>query len=68
VIIGVLYTLGGLPFSWFAAAAEADNAPGVFAMVMVFTFASYAIAVFASVLQKLLAAAISIQEENALTV
>ncbi|GHU00010.1 membrane protein [Spirochaetia bacterium] len=68
VIIGVLYTLGGLPFSYFAALAEADNAPEVFVIVMIFTFASYVIAVFASVLQKLLAAAISIKEENDLTV
>jgi hypothetical protein len=64
--IGVLYTIGGLPFSWFA--AEADDAPGLIVMAIAFTFASYVIAVFASALQKLLAAAISIKEENDLTV
>jgi hypothetical protein len=66
VIIGILYTIIGLPFSYFA--AEADDAPGLILMAIAFTFASYVIAVFASVLQKLLAAAISIKEENDLTV
>ena len=48
--------------------ADADDAPGLVAMPMIIVFASYVVAVFAAVLQKLLKEAIEIKSENDLTV
>jgi hypothetical protein len=56
----------GLPL--FYLIAEADDAPGIIVIGMVFIFASMVIAVFAAVLQKLLQEAIDIKSENDLTV
>ncbi|MBU7005959.1 DUF2975 domain-containing protein [Phosphitispora fastidiosa] len=48
--------------------AQADDAPGLVALGLVIIFASFVIAVFAAVLQKLLKSAIDIKTENDLTV
>lgn len=48
--------------------ADADDAPGLVAFPIIFTFVSLVIAVFAAVLQKLLKEAINIKSENDLTV
>ncbi|WP_085993145.1 DUF2975 domain-containing protein [Oceanobacillus senegalensis] len=48
--------------------AEWDDAPGLILLGMVIIGASFAVAVFASVLQRLLQKAIDIKEENDLTV
>lgn len=48
--------------------ADADDAPGLIAFPIVIVFASFVIAVFAAVLQKLLKEAIDIKAENELTV
>jgi hypothetical protein len=65
IFIGVLFT-AGLPYIYLA--AQSDDAPGVFAMGLIIVFASYSIAVFAAVLQRLLQSAIAIKSENDLTV
>jgi hypothetical protein len=64
-IISGLYAVG-MPFIYTA--AQADDAPGVVVLGMMFTFASLVIGVFAAVLQKLLHSAIEIKSENDLTV
>lgn len=48
--------------------AEKDDAPGVILIGMLFIFSPFVIAVFASVLQKLLKNAIDLKQENDLTV
>ncbi|MBW8382903.1 MAG: DUF2975 domain-containing protein [Youngiibacter sp.] len=48
--------------------ADADDAPGVLAIAIIFVFASAAVAVFSAVLQRLLRDAIDIKSENDLTV
>lgn len=48
--------------------AEKDDAPGIIVIGLVIIFASFVIAVFAAVLQKLLKNAIDIKSENDLTV
>ncbi|WP_407066435.1 DUF2975 domain-containing protein [Geobacillus sp. TFV-3] len=48
--------------------AEKDDAPGVIFVGLLVPFASFVIAVFAAVLQKLLQQAIEIKQENELTI
>jgi hypothetical protein len=48
--------------------ADKDDAPGMLAFGLLVIFACFVIAVFATILQKLLASAIDIQSENDLTV
>lgn len=48
--------------------ADADDAPGLLAIPIIFVFGSSVIAVFAAVLQRLLKEAIDIKSENDLTV
>jgi hypothetical protein len=64
-IIGVLYALG-MPYIYLV--ADRDDAPGVVALGLAFTFTPMVIAVFAAVLQRLLHNAIAIKSENDLTV
>lgn len=56
----------GLPYVYHM--ANKDDAPGVLALALVITFASFVIATFAAVLQKLVQNAIDIKTENDLTV
>ena len=65
VIIGALYALG-MPYIFHV--ANTNNAPGVIAIGLVIVFASFVVAVFAAVLQKVLQNAIDIKSENDLTV
>ncbi|AGA67829.1 Protein of unknown function (DUF3036) [Desulfitobacterium dichloroeliminans LMG P-21439] len=65
MIISVLY-VGCWPF--VLGVAELDDAPGLAIVGMVPIFASMVIAVFAAVLEKLLAKAIAIKSENELTI
>ena len=64
IICGV-YVIG-MPL--FYLMAEMDDAPGIILIGLVIIFASFVIAVFAAVLQKLLAHAIEIKSENEFTV
>jgi hypothetical protein len=64
-IIGLIFT-AGLPYIYVV--ADKDDAPGVLVLGMVIAGASYVVAVFATVLQKLLQSAIAIKSENDLTV
>ncbi|MFJ7738682.1 DUF2975 domain-containing protein [Lysinibacillus sp. NPDC097287] len=63
--ISILYVVG-MPL--FYLIAERDDAPGIIIIGMVMIFASFVIAVFAAVLQKLLKEAIDIKSENDLTI
>lgn len=64
-IISFLYVIiMPLLYLW----AEADDAPGLIVIGLVIIFASIVIAVFASILQKLLKNAIDIKLENDLTI
>ncbi|MEK3884556.1 DUF2975 domain-containing protein [Paenibacillus sp. PL2-23] len=65
VAISIVIT-ASMPFLYLV--AEKDDAPGLIVMGMVVIFASFVIAVFAAVLQKLLNNAIAIKSENDLTV
>lgn len=65
IAIGLLFA-GGMPFIYRA--AEYDDAPGVIVLGLLIAFASFIIAVFAAVLQKLFRNAITIKSENDLTV
>ncbi|ASN06391.1 DUF2975 domain-containing protein [Virgibacillus necropolis] len=65
ITISTLY-VAGMPL--FFLMAEKDDAPGIILIGMVIIFASFVIAVFAAVLQKLLKDAINIKSENDLTV
>lgn len=65
VIISCLYVLG-MPL--FYLIAEADDAPGIILIGMGMVFASFVVAIFAAVLEKLLKNAIDIKSENDLTV
>lgn len=56
----------GMPYIYRV--ADRDDAPGVVAVGLVIIFASFVIAMFAGVLQKLLQNAIDIKSENDLTV
>lgn len=64
-LISVLYAVI-LPFLYII--AERDDAPGLILIGIVISGASFAVAVFASVLQRLLQKAIDYKEENDLTV
>ena len=65
IIISSVYVVG-MPLIYYA--AEVDDAPGLILIGMVIIFASFVVAVFAAVLQKLLKNAIDIKSENDLTV
>lgn len=63
--ISALYA-AGMPYIFVI--AQLDDAPGVVLIALVIIFASFVIAVFAAVLEKLLQNAIDIKSENDLTV
>ncbi len=65
IVISSVYVVG-MPLIYYA--AEVDDAPGLIIIGMVIIFASFVVAVFAAVLQKLLKNAIDIKSENDLTV
>ncbi|HET8883861.1 MAG TPA: DUF2975 domain-containing protein [Candidatus Saccharimonadales bacterium] len=65
LIISALF-IAGLPY--IAQVAQADDAPGVLAIGLVIVFASFVIATFAAVLQRLVQNAVDIKSENDLTV
>jgi hypothetical protein len=65
VSISALF-LAGMPFIF--SAADKDDAPGVVLIGLIIIGASFVIAVFAAVLQKLIQSAIEIKSENDLTV
>ena len=65
IIIGVMYT-AGMPYIF--SVADKDDAPGVAAIGFIIISASFVIAVFAAVLQKLIQSGIEIKSENDLTV
>lgn len=65
IIISSVYVVG-MPLIYYA--AEVDDAPGLILIGMVIICASFVVAVFAAVLQKLLENAIDIKSENDLTV
>lgn len=65
IIISVLYAIiAPLLFP----IADADDAPGLVAFPLIIIFASFVIAVFAAVLQRLLKEAIDIKSDNDLTI
>jgi hypothetical protein len=63
--ISILYVLV-MPF--FFRIADADDAPGLVLIGLIIIFASFVVAAFAAVLQKLLKNAIDIKAENDLTI
>lgn len=65
VAISLLFTIA-MPYIFYV--ADKDDAPGVVAIGLVIIFASLVIAVFATVLQKLIQNAVDIKAENDLTV
>ncbi|MFF6016405.1 DUF2975 domain-containing protein [Lysinibacillus fusiformis] len=65
IVISSVYMVG-MPLIYYA--AEVDDAPGLILIGMVIIGASFVVAVFAAVLQKLLKNAIDIKSENDLTV
>ncbi|MGE7598216.1 DUF2975 domain-containing protein [Lysinibacillus fusiformis] len=65
IVISSVYVVG-MPLIYYA--AEVDDAPGLILIGMVIIGASFVVAVFAAVLQKLLKNAIDIKSENDLTV
>ncbi len=64
-VITLLFMLG-LPYLFHM--ANIEDAPGVFALGLIITFAALVIAVFAALLQRLFAQAVAIKSENDLTV
>ncbi|MCL5666164.1 MAG: DUF2975 domain-containing protein [Patescibacteria group bacterium] len=64
-VISALYA-AGMPYIF--SVAQDDDAPGVVAIGLVIIFASFVVAVFAAVLQRLLGDALEIKKENDLTV
>jgi hypothetical protein len=64
-IICIMYGLG-LPYIFIV--AQRDDAPGVILLGLIFTFAPMIVAVFATVLQKVLQNAIDLKSENELAV
>lgn len=64
-VITLLFMLG-LPYLFRM--ADTEDAPGVFALGLIVTFAALVIAVFAALLQRLFAQAVAIKSENDLTV
>jgi Ni/Fe-hydrogenase subunit HybB-like protein len=65
VLISTLYAVG-LPYIFYV--ADLDDAPGVVAITLVIIFASFVIATFAGLLERLLQNVIDIKSENELTV
>jgi MFS superfamily sulfate permease-like transporter len=65
ITISIIYA-GLIPF--LLPIADADDAPGLVGFPCIIIFASFVIAVFAAVLQKLLKEVIDIKSENDLTV
>lgn len=65
LVISVLFLIGS-PYAYYV--ADQDDAPGVLLMVLVVVFASFVIATFSGLLQKLVQNAIDLKEENDLTV
>ncbi|HRH26116.1 MAG TPA: DUF2975 domain-containing protein [Candidatus Paceibacterota bacterium] len=65
IAISVLFVVG-MPLIFRA--ADVDDAPGVVVIALIIIFASWVIATFAGVLQKLLQNVIAIKSENELTV
>ncbi len=65
IVISVLFIVD-LPFLFRI--ADIDDAPGIVLFSLIIIFASTVIAVFAAVLQKLLANALAIKSENDLTI
>ena len=65
LIIGGIF-LASSPYVYYV--ADQDDAPGVLLIVLVIAFASFVIATFSTLLQKLVQTAIDIKEENDLTV
>lgn len=65
IIIGIIFVLA-LPFIYRA--ADMDDAPGVMLLGLVIVGASFVIAAFSSLLQKLVQNAVDIKTENDLTV
>ncbi|HEX8226681.1 MAG TPA: DUF2975 domain-containing protein [Candidatus Saccharimonadales bacterium] len=63
--ISGLFT-AGMPYIFMV--GDRDDAPGVVAVALVIIFASFVIATFAAVLQKLIQNAVDIKSENDLTV
>jgi len=58
--------VAGSPYIYYV--ADKDDAPGVLAMACIIVFASFIIATFCAVLQKLVQAAVDLKAENDLTV
>lgn len=65
VIISVLFA-AGMPYIYYA--GERDDAPGVILLGLIIVFASFIIAIFAAVLERLIQNAVNIKHENDLTV
>jgi len=65
VAMGLLY-MAAEPISYYM--AEAEDAPGLILIGLIIIGASFAVATFAGVLQRLLQSAIAIKSENDLTV
>ena len=65
LVISALFA-AGMPYVFYA--ADRDDAPGVVLGGLVIIFASFIIATFAAVLQKLIQTAVDIKSENDLTV
>lgn len=65
VVIGVLF-MAGMPYIFQV--ADADDAPGVVLIGLVIAGASFVIATFSALLQKLVQNAVDIKSENDLTV
>jgi hypothetical protein len=63
--IAGLFTLGS-PYIMYV--AQRDDAPGLFAFALIFIGASFTVAVFAAVLERLLESAMALKKENDLTV
>ncbi|MHC6179788.1 DUF2975 domain-containing protein [Clostridium sp. JNZ X4-2] len=65
IIISIIYAVL-MPF--LVPIADADDAPGIAALGLIVVFASFVIAAFAALLQKLLKEAIDIKSDNDLTI
>jgi len=65
IIIALLF-VAGMPYIFYV--GDKDDAPGVILIGLVIIFASFVIATFAALLQKLLKDALDIKSENDLTV
>ena len=61
-----LIYVAGLPFLY--AVADVTDAPGILAMGLIITFAAFSIGIFAALLERLLGDAVTLKNENDLTV